>query len=200
MVLGSPQAAQDAARSILSESRFRSSGVPDPLHGVLVWIGRAASDPLNALGRLVDRLGSSFPGGAAGIWVAAAVLVLIVTAMVTIRRARTRIERTQTADAVRGPRLADLERAAERAERDGRWEEAVRLRFRAGLLRLSERDGIPYVETTPNHSLARKLGSEPLEGLSRRFDEIVYGGDEASPDDAERQRRAWPEIIGSGRR
>jgi hypothetical protein len=195
MALASPQAAQRAAESILSEGRFHSSSVPDPLHGFLVWVGRIASDPLNGIGSLVNRLGSSFPGGVAGLWAAAAVVVVVVTGLLALRRSKTRIGCLQTANATARQQPGELERAAERAEREGRWDDAVRLRFRAGLLRLGGHDTVRYPETTPNHSLARMLESEPLEQLSSRFDEVVYGGGEATEADAERQRVTWPEIL-----
>lgn len=195
MALESPQAAQRAAESILSEARFHDSSVPDPLHGFLVWVGRVARDPLNGVGKLVNHLGSSFPGGVAGLWAAAGVLVVVVTVLAALRRSKTRIGRLQTADATTRQQPGELERAAERAEREGRWDDAVRLRFRAGLLRLGARDAVRYPETTPNHSLARMLGSEPLEQLSSRFDEVVYGGGEATEADAERQRVTWPEVL-----
>lgn len=195
MALGSSQAAHRAAQSILSEARFHSSSVPDPLHGFLVWLGKAASDPLGGVNSVADRLGSSFPGGISALWVAAAILVLVGTGVFAVRRAKTRLGATQPLTSGPRQRPAELERAAERAEREGRWDDAVRLRFRAGLLRLGERDGARYAETTPNHSLARTLGSEPLEELSSRFDEVVYGGDEATEDDADRQRRTWPEVL-----
>lgn len=201
MPLGSPQAAREAARSILSERRFHPSPVPNPLHGVLVWVGNAISDPLGAISRLIGDAGRSLPVGVPGVWAAAAVLVIVLTVFFAVRRARTRLDRAGgRAQAPAGPRPAELERAAERAEREGNWEQAVRLRFRAGLLRISEHDGRHYAETTPNHSLALLLGSQSLERLARRFDEIVYGGDEATAADAEDQRRAWPGVIAeSGR-
>jgi hypothetical protein len=199
MPLGSPHAARQAAQSILAEGRFHSSSVPDPLHGFLVWVGRLVSDPLTGVNSVVNRLGSSFPGGIAGLWVAAAVLVLVLAGAFAARRARTRLGRPQPGRARARQRPSELERAADRAEHEGHWDEAVRLRFRAGLLRLGERDGVHYPETTPNHSLARRLGSEPLEQLSSRFDEVVYGGDQATAADAERQRRTWPEVLSGDR-
>jgi hypothetical protein len=200
MALTSPEAARQAAQSILAEGRFHSSPVPDPLHNALVWVGRAVSDPLSAFGHLINDVGAKFPGGVAGLWAVAAVFVIAVTAALTARRARTRLDRSALGEPAAAPRPGDLERAAERAERDGRWEEAVRLRFRAGLLRLDERNGSSHTDTTPNHSLARILDSEQLDELSSRFDEIAYGGDDATASDAERQRLAWPEIIAGGER
>jgi hypothetical protein len=195
MALDSSTAARQAARSILSEGRFHSSSVPDPLHGVLVRIGQLVDDPLSAVGRLFHRLGSVLPGGVAGAWAAAAGLVIVLTGGLALHRARTRLANTETASEVAHPLAGDLERAAERAEREGRWDEAVRLRFRAGILRLGELDGYRHTDATPNHSLARMLGSESFDQLTRRFDEIVYGGQEATSVDAEAQRRAWPELI-----
>jgi hypothetical protein len=195
MSLESAQAAQRAAHSILSEARFRAPSVPDPLHGALVWIGRIASDPLSAIGKLVDRAGSDFPGGVTGVWAVAAAVLLVATGILASRRAKVRLERWSSTTVVNRPRPEQLERDAERAERDGRWLEAVRLRFQAGLLRLDERHGFGYTETTPNHSLARLLDSKQLELVSHRFDEIIYGGDQATAVDAERQRQAWSEIL-----
>jgi Domain of unknown function (DUF4129) len=200
MAFASAEAARHAAQSILSEGRFHSSPVPDPLHNTLVSIGRAVQDPFSAFGRLVNNLGTHFPGGGAGLWVAAAVLLLVVTAALTARRAKTRLDRSVAEGSTSSPGPAQLERAAERAERDGRWDEAVRLRFRAGLMRLGERSGLRNTDTTPNHSLARIVHSERLDQLSDRFDEIAYGGDDATAADADHQRRAWPEIIAGGER
>ncbi|HTW12533.1 MAG TPA: hypothetical protein VME01_07315, partial [Solirubrobacteraceae bacterium] len=191
----SPQAAHRAAESILSEARFHNSPVPDPLHGVLVWLGNAVSDPLGSLGGFINKVGSSFPGGIAFFWVVAAMLLVVVTILLVSRRARTQLARSQTTAKVHRPRAAELEHNAELAEREGHWEEAVRLRFGAGLLRLSEQDRVRFTESTPNHSLARQLDSEPLEQLSTRFDEIVYGGDAATADDAACQREVWPKVI-----
>jgi len=97
-----------------------------------------------------------------------------------------------------GPDPVALERDAHRAERQERWEDAVRLRFRAGLLRLGARREDLHPDMTPNHVVARRLGSEPLERLSARFDEIVYGAADATAEDAEAQRRDWPEILRGG--
>jgi hypothetical protein len=200
MAFTSPEAARQAAQSILSEARFHSSPVPDPLHNALVWIGRAVNDPISAVGGLLGDLGSAFPGGVAGFWALAAAMVILATGTLAARRAKTRLERSAPVNSASLPRPGELERAAERAERDGRWDEAVRLRFRAGVLRLGEREELRGAETTPNHSLARLLESDQLEQLSNRFDEIVYGGDSATAADADRQRRVWPEIIAGGGR
>jgi hypothetical protein len=201
MALHSPQAAREAAQSILSQRHFHPPPVPNPLHGVLVWVGRAISDPVGAINRLVGNAGRDLPLGVPGIWAAAGVLVVVLSALLAVRRARTKLDHAKKGPATAGgPRPAELERAAERAERDGNWEQAVRLRFRAGLLRISERERLRYPDTTPNHVLARALGSEPLEGLVGRFDEIVYGGEEATMADAEDQRRLWPGVIAEGRR
>lgn len=201
MALDSPQSAREAAHSILSQRRFHPPPVPNPLHGVLVWVGHAINDPLGAIDRLVGHAGRSLPLGVPGIWAAAAVLVILLTVLVAVRRARTKLDDAgRRAAVISGPRPQELERAAERAEREGDWAQAVRLRFRAGVLRISERDGQPDAEATPNHVLARMLGSEPLERLSARFDEIVYGGEHATAADADDQRRAWPDVIEAGSR
>ena len=197
MALGSPAAAHRAAEAILAEGRFHQPPLPDPLHGVLEWVGRAITDPFGAIGRLVSRLGRHFPGGVAGVWAVGAAILLVAVGLLAMRRTRTRIGRSLefSGGEVRRATPAELERDAARAERGQRWDEAVRLRFRAGILRLGERLELASTDTTPNHTLGRRLGSERFDALAERFDEVVYGGAAATAADAEQQRHDWPELL-----
>jgi hypothetical protein len=202
MPIGSPQAAHRAAASILSESRFHSPPVPNPLHGALVWVGRALADPFNALGRGVASIGASFPGGVAGAWAAGGVLLIAAIALLAARRTRTRLGR-EAPQAQRNMRItpAQLERDAAVAERAGHWDAAVRLRFRAGLLRLGERLELASTDTIPNHAIGNAVHSARFDALAARFDEVAYGGQQATAADAESQRREWPELlVDAGRR
>jgi hypothetical protein len=196
MPIGSPEAARRAAASILAEGRFHASPVPHPLHGVLVAVGQALTDPLQALGRLVGQIGAWFPGGVAGAWAAAALLLIAAVAALARRRARTRLGGEPSAVA-RSRRVdpAELEREAALAEGTARWEEAVRLRFRAGILRLGERLELDSTDTTPNHAIGELVHSARFDSLAARFDEVAYGGQAATADDAERQRREWREVL-----
>lgn len=200
MALG-PAAAHRAAEAIVAEGRFHQSPMPDPLHGVVSWVGNAVVDPLDALGRLFSHLGRVFPGGVAGVWAVGAVLLLAAVWLLLLRRARSQLGRVM--DELAGARREtpyDLERAAALAEGAQRWDEAVRLRFRAGILRLGEKLELTSPETVPNHMIGRLLRSSRFDALAGRFDEVAYGGGTATEADAERQRREWPELLGEARR
>jgi hypothetical protein len=197
MAIDSPQAARQAAESILAQSRFRGSSLPDPLHGVLEWFGRVLSDPLGAVNHAVSRIGTWFPGGVAGVWALGAALLLGAVAYLSARRARTSLGRVPAGDAAgaSAPTPGQLEREAAAAERAGRFDQAVRLRFRAGILRLGQRLDLPPTETTPNRAIAATLRSRRFDALATGFDRVAYGGAHATAADAERQRDEWPRLL-----
>ncbi len=200
-LLADPSAARRTAREILAESRFHQPDVPRPLHGALVAIGKFLEAPLSAIERLAGGLAKVFPGGIAGVWVAFAVALAALTLTLARRRARAGLRGQGQAPA--GGELehaAELERAALAAEREGRLEDAVRLRFRAGLASLSERATIPPARTTPTREVARRLRSARFDALAARFDEIAYGHAAATATDVESARRDWPQIVDAARR
>ena len=95
---------------------------------------------------------------------------------------------------------AELERAAEAAERAGQLDVAVRLRFRAGLLRLGTRGAIHYRPSVTTNEVRRVLGSETFDELARTFDAVAYGGRDAEPPDVDAARREWPRVVaGAGK-
>lgn len=195
----SAEAASRLARSILSEGRFHQPSVPRPLHGLLRAIGDAVSAPFNALNGFVDTLGALFPGGVAGVWGVLVIIVLGVTWMLATRRGGLRLTSGDDgAGAGAGERVEgahDLVAAAEAAERAGRLADAVRLRFRAGLVRLAERGTIATARSTTTADVARTLHSAQFDELARRFDEIVYGDSPPAPADVEAARREWPAVL-----
>src|SRR5204862_4961182 len=120
-----------------------------------------------------DAIASVLPGGSLTLWtiIGAAIVALaaVAAAQLATRRARA-IEheaqrRRAAGDEAREPRA--LEREAERAERSGDYERAVRLRFRAGLLRLD------IEPSTTSGAAARRLRSAAFDALADRFDAIV---------------------------
>jgi hypothetical protein len=195
---GDADAARRAAAQILGESRFHSSSVPRPLHGVLHAVGDAASAVGRWVVHAVERVGRLVPGGTVTVWVVLG-LALIVTVVLIARRASRRALLRQSGVADARGRLA-VERAAEAAERDGRYADAVRLRFRAGLAHLGERGAVRRPRSTPTLELARTLRSEDFDALAHRFDEIVYGAAPAAADDAEEARRRWATVLGGSER
>jgi hypothetical protein len=190
----SPAAAREQTREVLADRRFRGSDVPRPLAGVFEWIG----DRIDPVLGWIDDAGRDLPGGPIALWtVLAAACLLAATAItsVSIRRRALAIARARAAalPATEDPRA--LEREAERAERDGQWERAVRLRFRAGLLRLDRRRVIAYRPSLTTGEVAQAVESPAFAEVGARFDAIAYGGREARREDAEAARRGWEAVL-----
>jgi hypothetical protein len=155
-----------------------------------------AGAQLRSAGRALADL---VPGGPV---VRAVLAVLVVAALVGflvvpyLRRRSARLER-QGRGAARhgGVDPADLERQAEAAEAGGDLDHALRLRFRAGLLRLALGRRVAREATLPSGELSRRLGSRQFDDLARTFDEVVYGGRPARPEDVSQARDGWPRVL-----
>jgi hypothetical protein len=197
---------QAIAHQILTEDRFRPAPLPRPLHGVLDALGGAITPIVNAVDDAFSAVAALLPGGSATLWVLLGGAILALAAVVTRGMTdRTLADRATTrARRDGGPAPPDaraLEAAAEQAERDGRLEQAVRLRFQAGLLRLDELGVLSYRPSLANAAVSRRLGSPIFDGLARRFEEVAYGGQPAEPGDVGSARDGWRRVLaGAGRR
>lgn len=190
----SPARDRDEAREVLAERRFHGAELPRPLAGPLAWLG----DRIEPVIEWITDAGRGVPGGPTLLWTLLALAVLLAATLVTsvtIRRRALALDRARAAalPAAEDPRA--LEREAERAERDGEWERAVRLRFRAGLLRLDRRRVIVYRPSMTTGEVARAVDSPAFKEVGDRFDAIAYGGRPAERDDAEHARRGWAEVL-----
>jgi hypothetical protein len=192
-------AARRSARAILSERRYRGSGVPRPLHGALVWIG----EKLAPLAWPVHWLGRHVPGGDAVVWALLGAIVLLLAALLAgrtaSRRGGRRLERQERERLPTQVDPAQLERAADEAERAGDAGRALRLRFRAGLLRLARARAIPPRASLTTGDVRRLLRLADFDALARTHDEVVYGGRVASADDATEARERWPRVLDAAR-
>jgi uncharacterized protein DUF4129 len=189
-----PNSARDAARNILSGGRFHSRSAPRPLRGPLQWIG----DRLKSFGHWLGHVFSFVPG-----WVWLGIGVIAVAALVTrivlsaqARRVTLGSQGAGSAFATDGPEDPDaLEREADAAERDGDLARAVRLRFRAGLIRLGKRGAITYRPSVTTGEVQRVLGSDAFDELAHTFEGIAYGGQPAAQPDVDSARRTWPRVL-----
>jgi hypothetical protein len=194
-----PNAARDQARDILSGGRFQSKSAPRPLRGPLRWLG----DRLQTVGDWLGRVLSHVPGW---MWLALGVLAIaaVVARIVVVTRARRTTagaRGTGGAFDADGPEDPDtLEREADVAERDGDLARAVRLRFRAGLIRLGDGGAITYRPSVTTGEVRSVLGSDAFDELAQTFEGIAYGGEEAQPPDVESARRGWPRVLNEARR
>jgi hypothetical protein len=190
-----PDTTRREARDILSDGRFHESETPRPFRGLLEWIG----DRLAVLDRPLDWLIGRLPGGRNTFSLALAALVAAAAAVVASRLVRRRSARTLEELERRRSRSRlrpdDLERAADEAERRGELERALRLRFRAGLLRLDRARAISYRDSLTSGEIARQLGSEDFTRLAATFDEVVYGGRQPDQGDVKASRAAWARVL-----
>lgn len=197
-------ARRDAAR-ILSDDRFQPNDVPRPFGGVFDWIG----DRLEPLGDVLERIGDAFeavgdavPGGVgvlvAGLAVVGFALALFATGTLVSRRARAAGSGNGRSPAV-GDDPGALERVARDAERRGDFDAAVRLRFRAGLLRVAETRAIEWRPSLTSNGVARAIRSPAFEELATAFDAIAYGGRRARATDAETARAKWQQVLEEAR-
>ena len=142
------------------------------------------------------------PGGSATVWAALAAALLALSAVLATRGARRSLRDPAGAGtgagAARAPRASDLERDAAAAEAQGRHADAVRLRFRAGLMRLSERELLDGAPAMLNAEVSRALRSEHFDRLASRFEEIAYGGRQAVEEDVRCARHEWSSVLGPG--
>jgi hypothetical protein len=190
--------ARAEARDILSSRRYTGTTVHGPFRALLDRIGDAA----RKVGDLIPSLDGRIPGGRVIVWVVLIAIVAAVSWLLATRTGRRRAAAIETAAADATGRRespAALERRAEAAERAGDYAAALRLRFRAGLLRLDARGLIEYRPSLATATVARALRSPDFDRVAGDFDEIVYGGRPATEDDARASREGWA-AVGEGAR
>ncbi len=195
-VLENPRA---VARQILAEARFHDPPLPRPLKRPLQWlsdrlrpVGRGLSDAFVVLARLL-------PGGSVTGWVVLGGVVFGLAVVAAGRLARRRvgaIEARRVAAAAPGERDARLlEREADEAEGAGDFGRAVRVRFRAGLLRLDAVRVLRFDPSLTTGAVAIRLRSATFDAMALRYDEITYGRREPQADDARVAREGWERIL-----
>ncbi|HMJ77482.1 MAG TPA: DUF4129 domain-containing protein, partial [Iamia sp.] len=190
-----PGEAREQARLVLEGDRYQAEDVPRPLRGVLQWIGERVSD----VGRpLVDAL--STPAGLVfALLVVGATTAALVVAVVR-RRNRAVTDDEVVRRRARSLDPAALEHEADRAEAEGDLAAAVRLRFRAGVVRLEQAGAVPARADATTARLVGRVGVPAFAPLARSFDEVAYGGRPATPDDVAAARRDWPEVLAAASR
>jgi hypothetical protein len=184
----SPTQARAAASAIVGAGRYSKTPLPDPV-----------GSTFDKLGRWLGKLAARAPGGPVVFWGVLGALVLGLAAL-GARRTMRRLDPQSaaglghgTASAVDDPTA--LEQAAQAAEARGAFADAVRLRFRAGLLRLSFRGALDYRPSLLTADARRRLGSPEFDTLASSFERIAYGGAPAAETDAVAAREGWRKLL-----
>jgi hypothetical protein len=195
-------AARQAARKILSGPDFTAHGAksPRPFAGVLKQLGQWLHDVFGPVGH---PFGSGFDWlarifGRTGTEVIFCV-VLVIVAFLVVRVMVRRSARLGRADRPAGTETvsddpAVLEHQADDAETNGDLELAVRLRFRAGLLRLERRGLLAERDTRTSGEIAVILGSPSFTRLAADLEEILYAEVPADASHAQAARTLWPRV------
>lgn len=193
-VAAPPADARRRARAVLDDRRYKGTSLPRPLHKPLEWLG----DRIKPVFDWINSRGGDLPGGPVALWLALSALIVAATSTITgttIRRRALAIERARAAALPEADDPQALERAADRAEQEGDYERAVRLRFRAGLLRLDRRHVLVYRPSLTTGEIARAIEAPAFADVGARFDEIAYGGRPADREDADAARRGWSDVL-----
>ena len=181
--------ARRQAAHILAERRFHRHEVPRPFRGLLHALSRIFEPVVRALG---DLFGQPLIG-----WPLAAAIVLAALFLVA-QRVRGRTWEGLHGGGERAPRPVDparLEREADEAERRGDLERAIRLRFRAGLLRLDRARAIELEASTRSREVSRTLRSRDFDDVAASFDAVVYGRRPPGGEDVELSRAGWTRVL-----
>jgi hypothetical protein len=185
------------ARDILSEPRFADADEPRPLEGLTDWLDETFGGALDPLRDFVVRV---LPGGVVTFWVLLVSILAIVTFFLAGRwgdRAagrRSSFGATDDGNGDEDPRR--LERDAEAAERAGDLDASLRLRFRAGLLRLADRGVVPRRTSMTSEEIGALVRSQTFDRLASTFDRVVYGRRPASSADIDEAKSGWKALSG----
>src|SRR5918912_2673852 len=181
--------ARREAAHILSERRFHRHEVPRPFRGLLHALSQVVEPVVRALG---DLFGQPLIG-----WPLTA-LIVIAALFLVAQRVRRRAWERLPGGGERAPRPVDpgrLEREADEAERRGDLEQAIRLRFRAGLLRLDRARAIELEASTTSGEGSRRLRSRDFDDVAGSFDAVVYGRRTPRGEDVELSRAGWRRVL-----
>ncbi|WP_033263378.1 DUF4129 domain-containing protein [Amycolatopsis vancoresmycina] len=171
--------ARRAAAEELSDPKYRDAK-PGFLQQAAQWLGEQ-------LEKLLNSLSSGFPGGIFGVLL---ILVLLIVLVVVIRLRTGQVARAARAGRVvfGGTRrsAADYRRSAAEAAAAGRFDDAVRDRFRAVVRALEERALLDVRSGRTADEAAAEAGvllpgvADQLRQGARLFDDVHYGGREGT--------------------
>ncbi|HYO46138.1 MAG TPA: hypothetical protein VEY33_05560 [Gemmatimonadota bacterium] len=195
--ISSEQARQEAG-DVLTQGKFKERDIPRPFRGILDEIG----ERLRPVGEWFVELANDLTGGRPE-WLLALLAAIVVVVSILVAR---RIIHKRTRDAVDRPRTGldtagldarELESQADEAERNGLLETAIRLRFKAGLVRLAESGAIPSRASLTSEEIAEFVRSRDFEEIAATFDEVVYGRRAPAQADVVRSGTGWAAVLRS---
>ncbi len=147
------------------------------------------------LGRAIATLGGTRNAALVAMLVVA---VAGIGGFAFLARRRTRsIEATANLERILsdGGDPADFDGLATLADRDGRFDDSIRYRFVAGLLRLDLAGRITFRPGLTTGQVVDELADERFASLARDFEEITYGGRDATAAMRDRAIEGWRTVL-----
>lgn len=187
-----PEAARSVASEVLEQSKYdvpTESAFDRFLAQAQAWLAEA-------LFRLVSALGGARNAG---------LIALVIVALAGLggfaflaRRRTATIERTTNLERIlaEGGDPEQYERLAALADREGRFSDSIRYRFVAGLLRLDIAGRITFRPGLTTGQIIDDLDDERFTRLARQFEDVAYGGRDASEEMRDRSIEEWSAILG----
>jgi len=161
-----------------------------------------AGQPVTPTATQAPQSGLAALGTALQMLLAGGVLVLIGLAarwLIARRTVRAKPSEIVAAKVSHARDPAELFAEADAAAAKGDFATAIRMRFKAGVARLSSRGLISAGDVTTNAAISDELGIEEFDELTETFERIVYGGHPASADLESESRTKWPAVMGRAR-
>ncbi len=189
--------ARREAHDVLAQARFEHDSGDGDVVDAIEELVRPIRDFLDGASPDGD-LSLGIPlGFFVAVLVAAAALAAVAASRAVQRRLEVGRWHGRREGAVRSPAgdLKIVERAASEAEARGDFALAIRLRFRAGLIRLAERGAIRLRPSLTVRQAAGEVRSPTLDRLAVHFESVAYGGRSASADDVTSTRHAWSDLL-----
>lgn len=195
-----PDTARQAAREILDGSKFQEPQFPRPFKGILEWLADRLRPVVQWISDLLEPVADVFLSLPGGRYILVAVVVGLLAVLINWlvgRRSRSVVQRSTRSGLVDLRSDPDaLDREADKAEAAGDHALAVRRRYESGLLRLVRADRLVLRPETTAGAAARQLDQPAMDELTDDFEQIVYGGRSAGPDDSGRAERLWADVVG----
>ena len=117
-----------------------------------------------------------------------------VLSALALRRRRLRPSRPSAAGRPAGP--SELRSRAREAEEGGRWTEAYRLYFAAGLVELQRSGRLPSGSSVTVGQARRSVSVGAFDRAADRFEAAVYGGGPVGAEDLGLVRAGWSQRTG----
>lgn len=193
-----PDQARTEADRILARPEY-AEAQPNPIQRVIDWLFEQASELLGGI------IGSSNPGSFFIGWIVLAAAVVAIGYVLWKVMPRSRLSRpddeirVERSRSVRTRRSEWLERAAA-AEADGRFRESVHARYKATVAGLLERNELPDIDgnTGAEHLQSFDAADDRRRALADAtgtWEDVWFGGAEASPDDSDRLAQLDEQVM-----